>query len=219
MSEHQEEVESALANLRETQALYAKMEGFVKEKRQSVLGKETELRRLEQQLELKQGQPGRGGEAIHEGARDGVGSAERAEHGEWEERGVREAGERAAAPAGGGEERELEAESGVHEMEGYWRQCRPACGAVLEDQRGAAAEDREPEHLHSAAAEANRGITGEQLLHRKRPQSGHAGSERSQRTGVEAAGRHQCEIAAEVASSAPAAEFAVGRRRRGLGDG
>lgn len=56
MSEHQEEVESALANLRETQALYAKMEGFVKEKRQSVLGKETELRRLEQQLELKQGQ-------------------------------------------------------------------------------------------------------------------------------------------------------------------
>ena len=56
MSEHQEEVESALANLKETQALYAKMEGFVKEKRQSVLGKETELRRLEQQLELKQGQ-------------------------------------------------------------------------------------------------------------------------------------------------------------------
>lgn len=39
MSEHQEEVESALANLRETQALYAKMEGFVKEKRQSVLAR------------------------------------------------------------------------------------------------------------------------------------------------------------------------------------
>ena len=121
MSEHQEEVESALANLRETQALYAKMEGFVKEKRQSVLGKETELRRLEQQLELKQGQQD---EAEKRYAKEhamvlDLQNELSAASGRNEEYG--EAGERAAAPAGGGEERELEAESGIHEMEGYWR--------------------------------------------------------------------------------------------------
>lgn len=49
-------METALANLKETQALYAKMDGFVKEKRQAVLNKETELRRQEQQLELKEQQ-------------------------------------------------------------------------------------------------------------------------------------------------------------------
>ena len=49
-------MESALANLKETQELYTKMDGFVKEKRQQVLSKETELRRVEQQLELKKQQ-------------------------------------------------------------------------------------------------------------------------------------------------------------------
>ena len=49
-------MESALANLKETQELYTKMDGFVKEKRQQVLSKETELRRAEQQLELKKQQ-------------------------------------------------------------------------------------------------------------------------------------------------------------------
>lgn len=53
LSEHQEEIEAALRQLQETQQLYAKMDGFVKEKRQTLLEREAALRRESQQLELR----------------------------------------------------------------------------------------------------------------------------------------------------------------------
>ena len=56
LSEHQEEIEEALSKLKDTQQLYAKMDGFVKEKRQHLLSKETELKRKEQQLDLREKQ-------------------------------------------------------------------------------------------------------------------------------------------------------------------
>ena len=56
LSEHQEEIEAALRQLQETQQLYAKMDGFVKEKRQTLLEREAALRRESQQLELRRRQ-------------------------------------------------------------------------------------------------------------------------------------------------------------------
>lgn len=56
LSEHQEEIEEALSKLKDTQQLYAKMDGFVKEKRQQLLEKETELKRRDQQLDLREKQ-------------------------------------------------------------------------------------------------------------------------------------------------------------------
>lgn len=54
MSDHQEEIEAALVNLKETQELYSKMDSFVKEKRQTLLEKESLLQKQQQQLENKQ---------------------------------------------------------------------------------------------------------------------------------------------------------------------
>lgn len=56
LSEHQEEIETALRKLQDTQQLYAKMDGFVKEKRQALLEREAALRRETQQLELRRRQ-------------------------------------------------------------------------------------------------------------------------------------------------------------------